>query len=65
MTSARGDSKPCTHDGCAGRMHFRRTEGYDLRWECDNNAEHRSVGDVERDGEAAVSRAAPRSKGPD
>jgi hypothetical protein len=39
MTAARGDSKPCTHPGCTGKMHFKR-EGSNLRWVCDQNVQH-------------------------
>ncbi len=40
MTIARGDSKPCTHVGCTGRMHFRRQAGSELRWVCDAQSNH-------------------------
>jgi hypothetical protein len=40
MTAARGDSKPCTHDGCAGKMHFKRDAENELRWVCDKDAHH-------------------------
>ena len=40
MTTARGDSKPCTHVGCTGKMHFKRTIAGELRWVCDANASH-------------------------
>jgi Rieske Fe-S protein len=41
MPAARGDSKPCTHAGCTGHMHFRREEGNELRWVCDKDAQHK------------------------
>jgi hypothetical protein len=42
MAPARGDSKPCTHAGCAGNMHFKREVGAgQLRWVCDENAQHK------------------------
>ena len=42
MTAARGDSKPCTRDGCPGTMHFKREVGADeLRWVCDKDVQHK------------------------
>ena len=41
MPSARGDSKPCTHPGCLGLMHFKRLDGSQLRWVCDKDAQHK------------------------
>jgi hypothetical protein len=41
MAAARGDSKSCTHDGCTGKMHFKREGEGDLRWVCDLNAQHK------------------------
>ena len=42
MTTARGDSKPCTHAGCPGKMHFRREEAdSELRWVCDKDTDHK------------------------
>lgn len=43
MTSARGDSKPCTQAGCTGRMHFRRHAESELRWVCDTNPLHENT----------------------
>ena len=40
MAPARGDSKPCTHAECVGRMHFRREAESELRWVCDKNPQH-------------------------
>jgi hypothetical protein len=40
MTPARGDSKPCTRDGCAGKMHFKRDTADELRWVCDKDTHH-------------------------
>ena len=41
MPSARGDSKPCTHAGCEGLMHFRREADGKLRWVCDKDTQHK------------------------
>ena len=41
MTTARGDSKPCTQTGCTGLMHFKRDSGNELRWVCDKNSAHK------------------------
>ena len=41
MTTARGDSKPCTSAGCAGLMHFKRTTEGQLKWVCDKDAQHK------------------------
>ena len=41
MPAARGDSKPCSHEGCTGKMHFKReAESNTLRWICDANVQH-------------------------
>jgi len=40
MRPARGDSKPCTHIDCPGKMHFKRDEINDLRWVCDKDVHH-------------------------
>lgn len=40
MAPARGDSKPCTHVECVGRMQFRRETESELRWVCDKNPQH-------------------------
>ena len=40
MAPARGDSKPCTHVECIGRMQFRREAESELRWVCDKNPQH-------------------------
>ena len=41
MTTARGDSKPCTQAGCTGKMHFKREADSELRWVCDKDAQHK------------------------
>jgi len=41
MPPARGDSKPCTHAGCTGKMHFRREAESELRWVCDKDVHHK------------------------
>jgi hypothetical protein len=41
MAPARGDSKPCTHAGCTGKMHFKRELDSELRWVCGNDAQHK------------------------
>jgi hypothetical protein len=43
MVPARGDSKPCTHADCVGRMHFKRNAEDELRWMCSKDAQHEAA----------------------
>jgi len=41
MVPARGDSKPCTHNGCVGKMHYKRdSDNNAFRWVCDTDPQH-------------------------
>jgi hypothetical protein len=58
MSAARGDSKPCTRNGCLGTMQFGRESlphGPTMRatdgkrgWNCSENAEHFQLASEQR-----------------